>query len=595
MKRISKSIGFRVFIGYIGVLILGMILCGILVSRYVTGFLREKTIETNVRSMSAVVYELDSFYDKLEQFISTLYDQDIWKVVTESSSPLTYEILKRQLEFEESIHNLLLTSGLKSNITGMFLYLDDENFYYVGDGIIRKELVPSQTDWFQSFIGSGKPITVAGPILFSDRLYAYKNDASLLYIKRLNLSSRKGRDQTPFVMAVVQFEWLQSYFNAFFGDAGTVVTTSDGTIVYTSHVAYFMAEEIAARQAEGAFRQDGEGRSFYSDGEMLVTSIYAPRYDWYISEVSPQRDIFADAAKVMWTIIAIFSACAVSGIVAAWFFSRHATIPVRTLNDMIAQMEEGDDTFIEIKSSDEVGQIGMRFNSMKRSLQDAANRTYSAQVREKQAQLQALQAQINPHFLYNTLDNVYCMAQVEGIEPIADLVQSLSSMLRYSIDNLDLYAPLQDELEHARKYVSIINLRYEGAIDYVEKADPNLLRFPVIKLLLQPIVENAWTHGIAKKSSRRGSVWIEARLTSENCLLIIVEDDGVGIPSETVELLNESLRQEPSSVSDSGPNFGIALRNVNERIQLEYGKAYGISISSVEGTGCKVEIRLRGE
>ena len=146
--------------------------------------------------------------------------------------------------------------------------------------------------------------------------------------------------------------------------------------------------------------------------------------------------------------------------------SRRALFPIQVLNKMIHTMEEDDDTYLDVVGDDEAGQIGERFNQMKKKIQELNAKKYLSELNEKEARLSMLQAQINPHFLHNTLDNIYCIAQIEEIEPIVKLTRDLSEMMRYSVNCKETFSTLKKELDHVRAYVDIINVRYDDSIDY---------------------------------------------------------------------------------------------------------------------------------
>ena len=215
---------------------------------------------------------------------------------------------------------------------------------------------------------------------------------------------------------------------------------------------------------------------------------------------------------------------------------------------MINKIEEKD-VFLDVQSQDELGQIGERFNQMKRHMQDMAEKMYLSKMQEKEAQISALQAQINPHFLYNTLDNIYCIAQVEENENIISLTDNLSKMMRYSMSMKNHYVPLEKELEHVKSYVNILNVRFDNSIT------------------LEFQIDDAWD--------------------------IQVLDDGIGISLEKSQEINQSLEQINYDTNTSDSGSGIALKNVNNRIMLEDGEGYGVRLYPREEGGCHVIVRMK--
>lgn len=215
---------------------------------------------------------------------------------------------------------------------------------------------------------------------------------------------------------------------------------------------------------------------------------------------------------------------------------------------------------------------------------------YSMEMLKKQAELNALQSQINPHFLYNTLDSIRGQLMMEGMCESADILESLSNLFRYSI-SLATYNTLEQELDNVENYMRIMRYRFGSRFTLFKKIDYScdyILNCEIPKLTLQPIVENAIKHGLEKKES--GGVIIIRAFISDAGLHISVEDNGVGINTTILDELNKKF-SEGSPVQFANGS-GIALVNVNERIRLLYGDQYGLYVNSIENVGTEVHILL---
>lgn len=212
-------------------------------------------------------------------------------------------------------------------------------------------------------------------------------------------------------------------------------------------------------------------------------------------------------------------------------------------------------------------------------------------------EIKRLQNQMNPHFLYNTLDSIRGQALAVGEIKLADMVEALSAFFRYSISRRGNIVSLEEEIRNIKTYVKIQKFRFEERFDLEIQMDATeaLMECLMPKMTLQPIVENAIYHGI-EMAMRPGVVTIRIVETNER-LLIYVMDNGVGIPKDKLKKLNDSLNEKHNGTGQSmpvrqGEGNGLALRNVNERIQIYYGSSYGISIYSTVNVGTEVEIRL---
>ena len=223
---------------------------------------------------------------------------------------------------------------------------------------------------------------------------------------------------------------------------------------------------------------------------------------------------------------------------------------------------------------------------------DQLEKAYATDILNKQAELDALQSQINPHFLYNTLDSIRGQALSEGAEDIADMTEALSTFFRYSISNRNHIVTLEEELENIQNYFVIQQFRFNNRFRLsIPPIPPALLegcRLP--KLTLQPILENTILHGMEEKLGP-GAITIRVTATDSRTLLTI-SDDGAGMSEETLLRLQEKLRGDGPVSLQRARGSGIALPNVNRRIKLLFGEEYGLRVMSTPGLGTDVEISL---
>ena len=215
---------------------------------------------------------------------------------------------------------------------------------------------------------------------------------------------------------------------------------------------------------------------------------------------------------------------------------------------------------------------------------------YSLEMLKKQAEINALQNQINPHFLYNTLDCIRGMAIEQGAYNIEDMTKALSGMFRFSISSQgESKARMDEELDNVNNYLRIQQYRFRNKIQIHQTIDPMARKCYVPKLLIQPIVENAVFYGLEPKSGAR-TLRIEAYCT-EKKLIIKVEDNGIGMPFEKLKSLNDTLCSGLSA-QNKGRGTQLGLANVNERLKLLYGEEYGLRIFSCPAVGTTVEVVL---
>jgi two-component system sensor histidine kinase YesM len=284
-----------------------------------------------------------------------------------------------------------------------------------------------------------------------------------------------------------------------------------------------------------------------------------------------------------WTYV-IGGITMILAIVAAYFFTSSIAKPVLDLRSLMKRVEHGD---LAVRFSgaprDEIGELGLGFNEMIERIQSLIDQVYVEQRSKREAELRILQEQIKPHFLYNTLDTIQWMAQEHRVDDVVSMVGALTSLFRIGLNKGREFISLADELEHVESYLCIQKMRYEDKFDYSISCDPALRQRQVLRLMLQPLVENAIYHGI-KERRGHGSLSVEARLESGD-LFLTVSDDGVGMSEVTLALLNASLEEGGPSVG------GYGIHNVHERIRLTFGQPYGLSFKSVYGEGTVVTAR----
>jgi two-component system sensor histidine kinase YesM len=252
----------------------------------------------------------------------------------------------------------------------------------------------------------------------------------------------------------------------------------------------------------------------------------------------------------------------------------------------MARAETGDfSARFEGDETDEVGRLGRSYNAMIGEIRNLIDLVYKEQHDKREAELHVLQEQIKPHFLYNTLETIRYMARRRGADDVEDIVVALTKLFRIGLSRGVETIALREELEHAGSYLFIQSTRYAGKFDYAIEADDGVLDRKVLRLILQPLVENAIYHGIKEKRGR-GSIRVAARESGAS-LLLSVEDDGIGMDDGRQAALRAVIAGERPSPT---PSEGFGVYNVNERLRLSFGPQFGIRFESAEGRGTRFEI-----
>lgn len=251
---------------------------------------------------------------------------------------------------------------------------------------------------------------------------------------------------------------------------------------------------------------------------------------------------------------------------------------------------ETDLKLTKVQQGNELYPVYSDINSLIVRLKQLIDSEYTAGIMKKQAEIDALQSQINPHFLYNTLESIRGQAIVEEVEGIEKMVKALADIFRYSITNKNAMVRLEEELKNIDNYLNIQQFRFDNKFIVTKEIEEDTKNCLIPKLVIQPLVENAIIHGLETKPGK-GTIKISAISTTDS-ITISVEDDGEGIDKDTLEAINESLAHGVSLKNTKDIKVGLGLININERIKLIFDSSYGLKIYSIKQMGTKVELRI---
>jgi two-component system sensor histidine kinase YesM len=319
-------------------------------------------------------------------------------------------------------------------------------------------------------------------------------------------------------------------------------------------------------------READRGNFEYSagDGPMLLSyasSGYAQ--DWVLVSYLSKKELLQPVRSIQWLVLMIMAACIVIALFLARYLSALLLGPLLKLQRTMSRVEQEDlSARFQSPFQDEIGEAGRKFNQMLDRIGELIVEVKDTEKEKRKAEIKALQAQIEPHFLYNTLNTIFWKCEMDEYEDVKQMVISLSALFQLGLNNGQEITTLGKELEHVRQYLNLQQQCYEGLFDYTIDAGVELLELPVLKIIIQPLVENSILHGL--KELRGGGVIRISVEVAKNTLLIRVTDNGTGMNAEK---LNAWLK-EPNG---SG---GYALSNICSRLQLYYGKEAGLVFRS---------------
>lgn len=397
---------------------------------------------------------------------------------------------------------------------------------------------------------------------------------------------QNGKPKTGVLLVDVNFKTIDDLCRRVsLGKKGYVyIVDSAGNIVYhpQQQLIYVALKyenlETALKYSYGSYIDHSNG------AERLITIKTVNKIGWKIVGVSYMDEVVTTRKELssyfIWLLVLIIP----SILLISAYMSARISQPIKRLERSMKLVEQGDfDISLQVKGAYEVEQLSKRFNIMLSRIRQLMDQIIYEQEAKRKSELDVLQAQINPHFLYNTLNSVIRMVGVGKTEEVITTISSLSKFFRISLSRGKNVITVQEELEHVRNYLIIQKIRYKNRFDYEIAAEEEALHCKCLKLILQPLVENAIYHGIEMMADK-GEIRITASVVGDK-VLFEVRDNGLGIPPQQLEqILLGHTRSENGS--------GVGVKNVHERIRLYYGEGYGLEFESQleEGTTVKVWI-----
>lgn len=331
-------------------------------------------------------------------------------------------------------------------------------------------------------------------------------------------------------------------------------------------------------------KSDNDKSVIINDEKHLIDTVDSRGYAFKLVRIIPEDKLFMGLVDMQERFMLLIMIFVFLSLLLSLSLTYGITRPMKKLISTMRVVEKGDLSIrFNVKHKDEIGLLGHSFNKMIWKVENLINAVYISQIRKKEAELDALQSQINPHFIYNTLESIRMMAELNDDAETSRMTFMLARLLRYSISTKKQKVTVKQEIDHLRNYLELQNMRYGDKFELAVDLADALYNVGIIKLIFQPVVENAIVHGL-EGIQDKGIIRISG-YHQDNRIIFTIEDNGKGIPPERLEELNRKINDFGPAEGNKG---GIGLKNVNERIQLHYGDSYGLKIWSEPGKGTSV-------
>ncbi|WP_419892697.1 cache domain-containing sensor histidine kinase [Paenibacillus xylanexedens] len=478
---------------------------------------------------------------------------------------------------------------LYPEIAGIVL-VNESGDYISNEMYPRAEQSLIQENWYQKASANPGIFMVLGqPKERNLTTHVRYKDDEIVSVARSITDEASGRVRGVIMIDLKLRSVSQAARNVTLGKSGYVmVTDAEGQSVYKPEhplIEHIPTDWFPSGES-GTFTADTEG------GTLLFMYQSSTFTGWRTVGVFPTRDSISEVRQIQFYVVSFVFVVCLFGLSASLWFSRSIAQPIFRLMSYMRRAETGN--LRPGRWSDRADEIGMLGNSYNRMLVQIRQLISLNELRERQkrdAEMRSLQEHIKPHFLYNTLDTIHWMARKEGAEDVSGMVGALSRLFRIGLSKGQDYIPLHSEIEHMTSYMQIQQTRYRDRLQYTLNIPEELRDLFVLKLLLQPLIENAIYHGI-KGRRGPGHIRVEAGL-EHNRLLLTVQDNGAGMSNERLAEMQQLLEAPLASLEASSPGMtgkSYGMLNVQARLRLSFGDEYGIVLESQEGEGTSVTI-----
>ncbi len=580
----STSILTKFLLIYIVSIVLPLLVIQTISQRSATGLLKSEVYD-NLTGMSRQINaSIENWFKQMDNLSSLLYSFDLLNniITTDGYAENSIQLLENNREFDKFFTYLMAQAR---DIESIFIFTAGGHVFfksYTGQPSWNDD--PKDETWYREVVRADGKV-----VFFSSPPYPTAGNLHKTFSMARQIKTMDGRTHAVFLLTVnmdaiksIIGNSTSSYSSRF------LILDKEGNDVYNDG----QSPPIAAAQANllAMKAKDGTASGTVNGEDVLLTYTDSAITGWKIVSLTPRHYIERKMQSMQRYSLStiVISLLVFSSLIVLLYLAIYK--PILRLERSMKKVEAGDfNVRVAENSQDEIGRLCANFNRMVRKINDQIEQEYKLTILNKDAEFRALQAQINHHFLFNSLQSISSIAVVNQVPEINRMAQSLGYMLRYSIETNSDAVPFEQELSHVQCYLAIQKIRLDDKVTVDIDIDASVYRFSIMKLLLQPIVENAFNHGFAAKRGK-GRLSLSASLI-RNQLVLRVSDDGAGMNEDTLNSLRESIERGDPDGHRNGKS-SIGLLNVTNRLRLFYGVTHSTEIHSRIGEGTDIVIRI---
>ncbi len=564
-------------------ILIPLVLIGYLSYKNSESIINENSTNYSRDILNMIQLRLDDYTDNLTNISQDLLYED--RIYTALKSSYDTDDPIQQYEYENTINSYLKMVVIsRSEIRSICIFSDDGKEYYQDDN--TREAGSSEDIPYSDMLGKARQMK-GKPYI---HVVSEGNKAKAIYLVR-QINDRDRFGELGLLVIKIKMELLDEVYQGLTGNLQNIMILSPDMDLIASRVnddlsvySGILSGKISGESGELADEKSG----------LFVSYITLKNTGWKVVAYVTLDELYKDANTLRRNIIMLCVIVILVLTVLTVFIAFDIVKPINRLVKGMKKVQAGKSN-VQIKDDrgDELGFLNKAFNEMSSEINHLVNWVYREQLTRKEAELKALQSQINPHFLFNTLEAINWLAQLNNVPEISSTVSDLSDLMEGSIGRDDRLITIKEEFTYADKYISLQKRRFGDRIELVKNIQSEVNSIKIPRLLIQPLIENAVYHGI-ERIRGKGIITLNAEKL-EDCVSIEVIDNGAGMEREDLEQLNARLSMDNDTYFKSLGNKrskSIGIENVNRRIKLFYGENYGLKIESEAGRFTKAVVMI---
>lgn len=588
---IRISIAKKYFIAFTSIIVLPIVVVGYLLYRGYTGIVLQNVSNKSEELLTTISTQIEEKSREAQLILSTLATD---RVNTLEGNRHLCELVSLWDETNEIRMRYELSKGIDNELDEIFsyinglgsisFYLENEGFYFYRDYPEKDEILIRQEKWYKEAIENpGKAIIINS---FENVINDKDNNS---YISAV-ISPIKGNYENNVELILINMKI--KLFNNIVKDkeyqlsSNTIILDKNDKVIFSKDKTLIGDEEIDNNKVNwGNIAVNDSVKLKINDDDFMVYAKVIPRIKWKIINLSNYNDIIKSINYINKISIVLIIIILVLFIIFSMYFLSGIIIPIHNLTNEMRKMRYGDlDVEVNIKDDGEIGELADTFNIMVKDLKNLIEENNNKERLRNEAEMEALQAQINPHFIANTLSSIRFMAMMAKMNNIREMTEAFINIVTASFNRNSKYNTIEKEIEMLRSYVYIMKVRHGNKYDVNFEVEEGIKDKLVLKMLIQPILENAILHGVSSLDYK-GSIKVIFKNICED-LIVEVIDNGIGISKEDINrLLSIDCRNNKGFTS-------IGVKNVNKRIKLNFGEKYGIDVESIIGEYTRIKILM---